>query len=57
MYTFLVEYKMMWAGKVIRDGVEQVQAYTEYQAQTKVEEYLRIVNRKAEISFGDTVQV
>lgn len=57
MQIYLVEYKMMWAGRVIRDGVEQVSAWSDYEAQKKAEEYLRIINRKAEIQFGDVVAV
>lgn len=55
--TYLVEYKMLWAGKVIRDGVEQMSANNEWQAQKEVERYLRTINRKAEIHFGDVVSV
>lgn len=55
--TYLVEYKMLWDGKVVRDGVEQTEATSDYQAQQKVEEYLRIINRKAEIHYGDVVAV
>jgi hypothetical protein len=57
MKTYLVEFKMMWAGKVVREGVEQTAAHSEYQAQKNIEEFLRSVNRKAEIHFGDTVIV
>jgi len=46
--VFLVEYKMLWAGQVVREGVEEVRAYTEHQAEKKVIEYLDIVNKKAE---------
>lgn len=57
MKTYLVEYKMEWAGKVVKEGVETARADTEYQAQKEVEKWLRMINRKAAISFGDTVAV
>lgn len=57
MNTYLVEYKMMWAGRVVREGIEQITGHNQYQAEKRVEDYLRLVNRKAEIQIVETVEV
>lgn len=57
MFDFLVEYKMFWAGKLVKQGIEQFRAYNEFQAEKQCIEYLDVVNRKAEKQIIEVVQV
>lgn len=55
--TYLVEYKMLWAGKVVKQGIEEVEAYDNWGAEKQVREELAKLNKKAEIRIGDVVKV
>lgn len=55
MQPYLVEYKVVSAGGLVHSGVEMTYADAEIDAQRRVEDWLRIVHRKAEIHIGDAV--
>lgn len=57
MDMFLVEYEMLWAGKVTRTGIEEVEAHFSFQAENTVRERLKKLNKKAEIKIIETVRV
>ena len=54
---YLVEYKMVLVGGVVREGVETTSADSELQAQQRAEDSLRTIDRRAEIVIGDAVAV
>lgn len=55
MLPYLVEYRVVSAGGAVVAGVEMTYADAEIDAQRRVEDWLRIVHRKAEIHIGDAV--
>jgi len=57
MNQYLVEYKMTQYGKVIKNGIETVFAYSENDAEKSVFSALGMLSRNAEISIIETVQM
>jgi len=52
---FLVEYKMLWAGKVVKKGIDEVEAHTEIGARAEVKKRLLTLNRFADIEIGEVL--
>lgn len=55
--TFMVEYELVWASKVVESDIVEVIAFDKWQAENEVKKLIQTKNKRANVNIKSTVQL